>query len=151
MVPSELLQQIEQLENRIKELSARDTQLIPMPIYPQTTALNTPPNYNATSIGSWGAAQPVQEYTWAMFGALFLIGATNNITNYWQVDLVNAAGATVTTITTALLTAGAGLTRVQTTIFSINPSPATNSFLRVNITKVGTPSDTRMYPYLYHY
>lgn len=72
------------------------------------------------------------------------IGATNNASNYWTIELiasVSGSDSTIATLNTSALGASAAAVLVTTTFSPTSLTQASNIRLAIKVTKVGSPSN----------
>ncbi len=73
--------------------------------------------------------------------AIYISTGTNNSSNYWKIDLMDAGtGTAIATVTTQGLTANAGYTLVDSTMAISELTQSTHKYIYVLATKIGTPT-----------
>jgi hypothetical protein len=114
-------------------------------LYPPWTQGVLNPFPLASSGGGWGYMAQPWECTILAFYCSVFVNTTNNATNFWTISLINAAGSTLASFTTAAIGAGVW-TRFAVAYASIVQPSSSNAVLAVIATASLSPGSIFIVP-----
>lgn len=136
--PNPLLTVLRDNNTRLKQTETKETPPLYLPWVPRAG------NPIAATAGWGDMAQPWPVNLLAFSCAVF-VNAPNNATNFWTLTLINAAGATLATLSTAAIAAGAW-TRLSTN--AITQPAAANPSMAIVATTTLAPGTIYIVPTL---